>query len=488
MEQVFKLREGVSYELIPEGTEYCYISMLNQPKVVRKVLPDKVFNFYKYLVKTNNTDMVKNQDPEILSKYCDKNGLRLMDHAIIDGNYDFVKFLYEKCDANINEIPFMLKMSAISFVLTEIDPACDEKLVEHAKIIGYLIREDAFAFSLADYTYEWNNAQGNVNYALEEITYNMRYSTIDKIRVYLDKCINSLGKNIDLDEKLTTAIDIYARMGFMPSVKTTSTQNFKKYNLDYVFDLKERGIKLSQKLAKVMERYCDVINDLYTDYLKATIENANCYAGTYIEESQIDAKTKQYVDYSNSKDFFMSQSQSLGYIDDIDFKDEDLQEDCLDNFQIDSGGVSQSDFDDEDIEDKLSGIANEETDNYELLDEDDLEAIEEQDGFDFEEFEQEIEVIPKYELHELEQIALKNEAYLNECSVLKLLYKTPRRFEDFCNEVESAKAFYKALQDNLEQMKYVAKNQSYRLPDSVDDHLYDLAVEYQDEDKEEREM
>ena len=46
MEQVFKLREGVSYELIPEGTEYCYISMLNQPKVVRKVLPDKVFNFY----------------------------------------------------------------------------------------------------------------------------------------------------------------------------------------------------------------------------------------------------------------------------------------------------------------------------------------------------------------------------------------------------------------------------------------------------------
>lgn len=521
MKRIYSINSKLSYENLPENAQYCSVTAFNTVKCAisdiksGKLLPKSSFEFCKRCIESGNTSLIEKQDHDVLASSCDKNGLRLLDHAIISGNYDFVRFLVENTTVEINTIPFGLKETAIHFVLDSLSPSLDKKLVEHAKIVSYLLREGAFAYTLEDFTYDdvYASERGLDDFDCKQE--NVLMATICAVDEFLINCVNELGASTVTDEKLLTAIDIYARSGFMPTREMIENANFRKYNLGYLFDLEERGITVSHQMALAMKLFNGAYEDYFLNDLDKHIKNANIIAGTYasvtysendfVDEDDYDGEVGDVItDVSNnisanefqigvenlvdkcqqgiSYEEYQQELENLGKIIGLEgeevkayFENEfgdnyfaPVDEKTLDKLK-DAIPMSDEELELEDMDaDELIDLAIGEIDKVlEILDEDEQESEYKKDNY---------EIIPRFNIYELIEIAKKNEKYLNESAVLKTLYSNPKRLSQFRVSVKNAVWCHDILQDVIKRDKYLNRILAERNDDNVDDMLDPLGT------------
>lgn len=544
MIKIYSEDKNLSFEKLPENAKYCSVSAFNVVNCavndIKKgnLLPPKMFNFYLDCVKNNSIDLIKGQDAYVLASSCDENGLRLFDHAIILGNFDFFRFLLDNTSVAINTIPFGLKETAISYVLNNFSPSLDDKIIEHAKIVCLLLKEGGLAYSLEDFKYDENFAEENNCDGFDCKHDNSVKNTLKAVTSFLDNCVDELGISEEKDVKLLKAIDIFARTGFLLSPNARAHNNYAKYNLSKLFSLEKRGNDVSYILASTITEYNNYYADFFQEEFEEKVFNANIIAGTYASPSNIlrrlgdscefvdvDAETDEAdceADISNSPIGYDFQVEIEKLIDkcrdglsreqydaeverianSVGKSSDELKELIIDEFGDDYFAPAdlkdlegaelvddnELELDSEEIGDFMKAVFDHMEIEYDEETDIEFEYDEETDAKDANEalenrqkFGDNCAVLTKYTINELRELAKKNPNYIEESPVLEKLYSNKDRFETFKKEVEEADLYYNLCRECAEREMYLKRQMAKRNDDSVDDMLYSTDKENEEE-------
>lgn len=474
MDRIYSSKNGAGFQEVDVNTPYKYVTAQNIVKGGGSQKTERIFNFYVECIKNGNNSLIEAQDPELLISLCDRNGSKLIDYSFIYGNYDFVKFLVANCNSNVNDMPLKFGETTLNTFLNTVDPLTDDKLLSHAKIAGYLIKEGAFAYSCDAFSIKYEPSEADFEIVLN----NMQNETVESVEEFIDKCVNALGKNINKDDELIDSIDVFIRLGFMPNINTMSTDNYKKYKINDLLILSERKIKLSNKLSYTMGEYSQIYLEKYFILLSSLVREANTLAGTYsLVEYDENGINKNIVDYSNKKYNYL---ENLDDCIIINADEDDEEEDEFD------GEIYDEDLDDEvlDADDYCYKIPTQEeldslTDSQKLS-EDELQLDDGQELM-IDRILDEDDIIPKYDFFELMEIANKNQKYILESSTLKSLFENEERFNRFKNICKSAEQARKLVKFMQSREDFIKANSAARNNDNVDDMLDILEDTYEDE-------
>jgi len=419
------------YEKLDLNTQYCYVDFMNVPKFGGDNRTDTLFNLYSEFIKSHQGSLISFQKTEFFNTLCDKHGYKLIDAAMLDGtNPVFVRYLIEEKRVNINHIPFQAKMTTTAALLKSISPD-DENYLNQVKIIGIALKNSGLAFDLSAYEYDETELNDNITEPEDLIYANMNAQTIYYVQDFIHDAICDLGINDEYDAKILEALEMFAKMGFLPCAQDETLPSYQKY------------------------------------YLSDMFNNVTLYKQSYtLSSSMLELISSDITECENEFDYEVVRANMLGGF--AIPQDIDIYMASQDSETEDDLDAEEYDESEEGLEEEIDGEPEEYYDE-EYEDEDEQET---QDG----ENTMEITYVKRYGLDELVQIAKKNMAYAEECEEVAKLYEDTKKYKEFQEKVQDLIMLKRHLNSLKEHQKYLNAMVAQRNNDETDDHIFHLAT------------
>ncbi|MBQ7578948.1 MAG: hypothetical protein IJT25_00205 [Clostridia bacterium] len=413
------------FKNLDPSTHYCYINFMNVPKFGFGNATDLLFNTYAELIKQKKEDLIKQQSIDLFESLCNADGYKLLDIAMLSGNVGFTKFLLEKSEISLNYIPFSQKQTTLAHLINTICVE-DEDFLDKLKIIGLTLKHGGLAFNKNAYAYDEEDQRNEFDIPSDIVIENIERQTNYYVQNFLHDCFFDLGITKDYDQKLLMAIEMFAKMGFLPSAEDEMLPIFKTYNLNSLFDMTKyrQSYTLSANIINLID--CDIEEN--EQKLEDAILNANINAGFAIVHEQ-----------NEEGDGF-----NLYEPDNTDESDE-----------ISKYNSNESDFYNNDY---LNDAGDAKIKLYNT----------------------------RYNFYELLEIASKNPEYAKECKEVANLYNDFKKFTRFYEDVTdiaNLKMHIKKLESNRIMLDAMT---AARYDDTVDDEIFNFIIqESKEENKEE---
>ena len=417
MLRYFSSNPAGGHENLDQNTKYCFIRFNNVPQIGGQDKIASLFNIYRVAIETKNDGLIKNIPLDFLNEFCDENGDKLLDVAMLAGNLPLVKFLIEEKRVNINYIPYAAKETTVATLLSHISPA-DEDFLTKVKIICVALKNGLLAFDLSAYNYDDNKLDADCPTPANLVYEEMREQTNYNVQLFIHDCFSDLGIDKKYDLKILKALKLLAGLGFSPCAADEASPVYDVYKLSKIFNI--ANYKQSYNTASNMVGVIEAEIAACEREFDLKVLEANKVGGFAIEE----------IIYPDKKNGYQKE-QDIEETEEDDGSPDDEIKECL-NTIIDM------------IDDILDNIKKPKpVINYDT----------------------------QYYYNELLEIANKNQAYTDECDEISVLYKDHKRFNDFQNRVKYLVCLDKHIENMRDKMDYVYKMMAKRYPNEVDNEL-----------------